>query len=175
MKVTHRHHIIPSYRGGTDEPENLVRVTIKQHAMFHFANWQLWGDRRDFWAWRGLAGLATHKECVTNAGAIALTDPKNREKATIARNRTFKSPGYVHPSTGKKFPKNSAIQRQRFGIENWRKLWFAIVDSIEKASNPKRWGRTRIQKQFGVSQTPVLLAYRKIQEGISFEEFISGK
>lgn len=175
MEITHRHHIIPSYRGGSDDPENLVRVTIKQHAMFHFANWQLWGDERDKLAWRGLAKLATHEECVSKAGAIALTDPINREKARIARNKTFQSPDYVHPSLGKKFPKLAEAERKKFGIERWRRLWFAIVDSVENARNPKRWGRTKIEKEFGVSQTPVLLAYRKIQEGITFEEFISGK
>ena len=39
---THKHHIIPKYMGGTDDPENLVEVTVTQHAMFHFCNYQLW-------------------------------------------------------------------------------------------------------------------------------------
>ena len=43
--------------GGTDEPENLVTVTVTQHAMFHFCNFQLWGNMEDSIAWRGLAGI----------------------------------------------------------------------------------------------------------------------
>jgi hypothetical protein len=39
---THKHHIIPRYMGGPDTPENLVEVTVTQHAMFHFCNYQLW-------------------------------------------------------------------------------------------------------------------------------------
>jgi hypothetical protein len=31
---THKHHIIPKYMGGPDTPENLVEVTVTQHAMF---------------------------------------------------------------------------------------------------------------------------------------------
>ena len=31
--LTHKHHIIPKYMGGTDEPENLVEVTVTQLKM----------------------------------------------------------------------------------------------------------------------------------------------
>ncbi len=52
----HKHHIIPRYMGGTDESENLVEVTITQHAMFHFCNYQLWGNEEDRIAWKMLSG-----------------------------------------------------------------------------------------------------------------------
>ncbi len=54
---THKHHIIPKYMGGPDTPENLVEVTVTQHAMFHFCNYQLWGNEEDRIAWRGISGL----------------------------------------------------------------------------------------------------------------------
>ena len=70
--LTHKHHIIPKYMGGTDEPENIVKVTVTQHAMFHFCNYQLWGNIEDRIAWRGLAGLSTRddllKELFTEFG-----------------------------------------------------------------------------------------------------------
>lgn len=52
----HKHHIIPRYRGGVDDPSNLVEVTVTQHAMFHYCEWRLWGDRRDYNAYRLLIG-----------------------------------------------------------------------------------------------------------------------
>jgi hypothetical protein len=42
--LMHKHHIIPRYMGGTDGEENLVEVTIAQHAMFHYCNYQLWNN-----------------------------------------------------------------------------------------------------------------------------------
>ncbi len=54
-ELTHKHHIIPKYIGGTNDPENLVRVTVTQHAMFHFCNYQLWGNEEDKLAWKGLS------------------------------------------------------------------------------------------------------------------------
>jgi general stress protein YciG len=58
----HKHHIIPRYVGGLDTSENLVDVTVTQHAMFHFCNYQLWGNEEDRIAWRGLSGLITMDE-----------------------------------------------------------------------------------------------------------------
>jgi hypothetical protein len=48
--------------GGPDTPENLVEVTVTQHAMFHFCNFQLWGNVEDFVAWRGLSGQISEEE-----------------------------------------------------------------------------------------------------------------
>lgn len=62
--MKHLHHIIPRYEGGSDFAENLVELTVTQHAMWHFAEWQRKGDWRDEKAWRGLAGLTTHEETV---------------------------------------------------------------------------------------------------------------
>ena len=31
----HKHHIIPKHAGGTDDPENLVYLSVKEHAIAH--------------------------------------------------------------------------------------------------------------------------------------------
>jgi hypothetical protein len=62
--MRHSHHILPKYKGGTDDPSNLVEVSVVCHSMFHFCNWQLWGDTRDYLAWRGLAGIIGKEEIV---------------------------------------------------------------------------------------------------------------
>ena len=54
---THKHHIIPRYMGGTDSAENLVEITVTQHAMYHFCNYKLWGNEEDRIAWRMLSGM----------------------------------------------------------------------------------------------------------------------
>jgi len=54
--MKHKHHIIPKYRGGSDSSHNIVELTPCQHAMFHFANWQLWSDHRDYCAYKMLLG-----------------------------------------------------------------------------------------------------------------------
>jgi hypothetical protein len=65
--MTHKHHIIPKYKGGTDDPFNLVEVTVTQHAMFHYCNWRLWGEKYDWLAWRGLTGEIGKEEIILQA------------------------------------------------------------------------------------------------------------
>ena len=65
--MKHKHHLIPKHVGGTNDSTNIVEVTVIQHAMFHFANWQLWGRDHDRLAWRGLAGLISADEIALEA------------------------------------------------------------------------------------------------------------
>ena len=60
--LMHKHHIVPRYKGGSDDPENLVEVSITQHAMYHFCNYRLWGNVEDYVAWRGLSGQISESE-----------------------------------------------------------------------------------------------------------------
>lgn len=54
--LRHKHHITPKYMGGSDEPGNLIEVTITQHSMWHFCNYQLWGNWEDYLAYKALSG-----------------------------------------------------------------------------------------------------------------------
>jgi hypothetical protein len=60
--LMHKHHIIPRYMGGTNDKDNLVEVSITQHAMFHYCNYQLWNNIEDYVAWRGLSHQVSQAE-----------------------------------------------------------------------------------------------------------------
>jgi hypothetical protein len=68
--LMHKHHIIPRYMGGADGEENLVEVTIAQHAMFHYCNYQLWSNMEDYVAWRGLSGQISEAEFIVERQKI---------------------------------------------------------------------------------------------------------
>jgi hypothetical protein len=60
--MKHKHHIIPRHMGGTDDPSNLIELTIEEHAEAHRILWEehgLWEDRI---AWLGLAKLIGKEE-----------------------------------------------------------------------------------------------------------------
>lgn len=65
--MKHRHHIKPKYMGGSDEPENLIEVSVTQHAMFHYCNWCLWKNKQDEIAWKALSGIITCEDAVHEA------------------------------------------------------------------------------------------------------------
>ena len=48
--MRHKHHIIPRHMGGTDDPINLVELTILEHSDAHFILWLLHGKYEDFCA-----------------------------------------------------------------------------------------------------------------------------
>ncbi len=62
MRGEHVHHIIPKYAGGDDSPENLVSLTVEDHAIAHLVRWKVYGDYRDKLAWMGLSGTETDRE-----------------------------------------------------------------------------------------------------------------
>lgn len=68
--MKHKHHILPRYRGGQDIAENIIEVTVTQHAMFHYCNWSLWKDDRDRLAWKGLVGEIGKEEIIRELRSI---------------------------------------------------------------------------------------------------------
>ena len=55
-QVLHKHHIIPRHAGGTDDPLNLVVLTIEEHAEAHHILYEQYGRDEDRLAWLGLTG-----------------------------------------------------------------------------------------------------------------------
>lgn len=53
---THKHHIIPRHAGGTDDPDNLVELTVEDHAIAHLVRYRIYGDERDLVASRMISG-----------------------------------------------------------------------------------------------------------------------
>ncbi len=62
MTTYHIHHIVPRHAGGTNDPENLVRVTIEEHAELHFARYLQYGELGDWLAAFSLSGQISNSE-----------------------------------------------------------------------------------------------------------------
>ena len=64
MKEKHKHHIIPRHAGGTDNPENIVELTIEEHAEAHRKLYEEHGRWQDMLAWKGLSGQIGKDELI---------------------------------------------------------------------------------------------------------------
>jgi len=65
----HTHHILPRSAGGTDELDNLVEVTVEEHAEIHRCLW-VYADRwQDELAWRTLSGHVGREEAIRLASS----------------------------------------------------------------------------------------------------------
>jgi len=116
--MKHKHHIIPRYLGGTDDPSNLIELTIEEHANAHRILYEQYGNWQDFAAWQGLSNLDANFDAAKFAmieggrkGAIKAnqrwSDPTQRERASkkmkeVCANRTKTWNGklyeIMHPS-----------------------------------------------------------------------------
>jgi len=62
--MKHKHHVIPLHMGGTDDPSNIVELTIEEHAEAHRKLFEEHGRWQDELAWKGLAGMITQEELI---------------------------------------------------------------------------------------------------------------
>ena len=76
---THFHHIIPKHVGGTDDPSNLVELTIEDHAIAHKVLYGLWKREEDKIAWLVLSGQIDCYEALI----LAKKTPAFREKKRL--------------------------------------------------------------------------------------------
>jgi hypothetical protein len=67
MAVYHLHHIVPKHAGGTDDPSNLVKLTVEEHAEAHFARYLQYGELGDWLAAFSLSGQISHAEASAQA------------------------------------------------------------------------------------------------------------
>ncbi len=61
---THKHHIIPRHAGGSDDPSNIVELTIEEHALAHKKLFEEHGRWQDRMAWKSLSGEMIQAERV---------------------------------------------------------------------------------------------------------------
>ena len=62
--ILHKHHIIPKHAGGTDDPSNLIYLTVEEHAEAHKKLWEEHGRWQDHIAWKALAGSIGQDEII---------------------------------------------------------------------------------------------------------------
>ena len=81
---THKHHIIPKHAGGTDDPSNLIELSVEEHAQAHKELWEIHGKWEDYVAWLGLSGQIGKQEAIRLAqsfGAKELAERRRKDKS----------------------------------------------------------------------------------------------
>lgn len=67
MTIYHNHHIIPKHMGGSDDPSNLVRLTVEEHAEAHKKLYEEFGKPEDLIAYKALSGQINPSEASRQA------------------------------------------------------------------------------------------------------------
>jgi hypothetical protein len=87
MTFYHKHHIVPRHMGGTDDPNNLVELTVEEHAEAHRVLFEQYGKVEDKIAWKMLSGQITAVEANILATKASNTgkDPWNKGKTGLQK------------------------------------------------------------------------------------------
>ena len=117
----HKHHIIPRYEGGSDDPSNLVALTVIQHAMWHFAEWQRKGREEDRIAWQGLSKIIGREEVIRQASGIGGSKSKGKKRDPEVVKRIANTRRGV--KTGKSGPRSEEVKNKISSTKQGKK-WY---------------------------------------------------
>ena len=97
----HEHHIIPKHMGGSNDPSNLIVLTVEEHSEAHRLLFLHHGKQEDYIAWLALAGINTMSETKRLVQSLGL---KNATEAARL--------------SGKSYLGGNAVRDKKLGIHN---------------------------------------------------------
>jgi hypothetical protein len=102
----HKHHIIPKYLGGSNDPSNIILLTVEEHANAHKELWEKYGNWRDKLAWMGLAKIIPKEEHIRLLAIYSGREGPKKRKGTN-KGKKYKQKYRNHgPTTGTKWYHN---------------------------------------------------------------------
>jgi len=124
MSIYHKHHIVPRHMGGTDDPSNLIELTIEEHAEAHKKLYEEYGLEEDRIAWLCLSGQITNAE----ANILATKAANSGKKLSKHHNKILQDAA-----------KKSNKDRLENGTHNFLSKGFQSKvqkDRLEKGTHP---------------------------------------
>ena len=135
--ITHIHHIVPRHAGGSDDPSNLVSVTIEEHAELHFALYLEYGKVADWVAYHMLSGKTDEAELLRvelSREAMKSWVPTEEQRAKM--------------SAASSRPKSEEFKKTMSLVRTGWKLSTETKDKISKAhsNRPKKTKKEKVFK-----------------------------
>lgn len=124
--LTHTHHIIPKHQGGTDDPSNLVELTVEQHAEVHRLLFEQHGRLQDKIAWLALSGRIGQEEILRMKQGLGMKGKKHTPEAIAKmqqscakRTQRQKENGVLDQANKKRSESHKGKKKSTEHIANW--------------------------------------------------------
>lgn len=107
--VKHKHHIIPRHAGGSDDPSNLVELSVEDHAEAHRLLWEKHNRWQDRIAWQMLSGQISNAEGIKQVQSEYMKNRviSEKTKSRMSDGQKKRHSKGQHPMLGKKFTEES--------------------------------------------------------------------
>ena len=137
--MKHTHHIIPKHVGGTDDPSNLIELSIEEHAEAHRLLYEKHGHTQDKVAWLGLAGIMPYEEIIYTLLSEGKKGNKNPMFGKPAHNRGVKRPGVGGRKKGTKWSAEERADKEKLRdtAEYKEKMAAVYSDPVRNANISK--------------------------------------
>jgi hypothetical protein len=128
MTLKHIHHIVPKHMGGSDDPSNLVELTVEEHAEAHRKLYEQYGHWEDNCAFLALSGRIGQEEALRMAQGMAnkgrKRTPEQIEKYKQAAQRRVerqRADGTLERANKKRSESQKGYKKSAEHMENWKK------------------------------------------------------
>jgi hypothetical protein len=131
----HKHHIIPKHAGGSNDPSNLIELSVEDHAEAHRILWEQHGMTADFVAWKMLSGKSSEAELarIELAKNGFLEFMKDKTKTDSWKRKISKNNKGKIQSEESKMKKSESLKKAY--AEGRRNTWFSKADKSFFQSN----------------------------------------
>jgi len=135
--MKHKHHIIPRHAGGTDDPSNLVELTVEEHALAHKMLYEQYGKEQDRIAWLALSKQSDKKDIIKASLRLGrkLADKAIEKKYGPNWRKIISDKGTLKGA--KKF-KKLYRENEEFRIQQQQNQEKARIAALSKESRLKR-------------------------------------
>ena len=138
--IKHIHHIVPVHAGGTNDPSNLVELTIEEHALAHKLLYEQYGRYQDEVAFKALSGIIPKQDVILELNRRQAQEHQKRRLQEGTHNFLGQSnPIYEMIQQGKHYfqldennAKNHAAKRVATGTHNFLGNNYAVKTNAEK-------------------------------------------
>ena len=138
--MKHKHHIVPKHMGGSDDPSNLIELTVEEHAEAHKKLYEEYGKWQDKIAWEMLSGQIGKEEAILEARGAANRGKKRTpeqieriREAALKRNERWKNNPELLAEANRK--RSESMKGKVRSAEH-------IKNNVESRKNGKGYGHT---------------------------------
>ena len=173
---THKHHIIPKHAGGTDDPSNIIELTIEEHALAHKKLFFIYGRWQDEIAYLTLSGQIGKEEAKIRAireGAkkrrgIPRSEESKRKQSGTLKGRTAWNKGKKHTEEAKRKMKGRIPwNKGKTGIYSEETI--LKISEAQKGRIPPMTGKKHTEeskRKMSESKKGIQVAWNKGKKGI---------
>ena len=112
--------------GGSDDPSNLVKLTVEEHARAHLELYEKHGDERDLVAHRMLLGQIDRAEAIKIVQKLPKTEKWKKQKSEAMKGKN--NPQYGKTTSDKQKKAVGKSAKERFtGVPKWYKVTNAVL------------------------------------------------